>query len=109
MIIILKPKEDNASIMADLIISNNKLIFEVEEKARRTADLIIADKIFFQAKEKAKRSGEFIVVNLQKKELEKMNSFMIGRELKMMELKKEIKELQKNLENCKILLEGKNK
>ncbi len=71
-ILILKLEEDNAKIMAELVIANNELIFEAGEKVKRATELIIANKEHvFQVSEKAKRSEELIVIELQKVILKK--------------------------------------
>ena len=83
--IIIKLEEENVRIKAELVVSNNKLIFEAEEKAKRAAELIFANKekifsaeetvriveelavsnkeLIFKVTEKAERAAELIIAN----------------------------------------------
>ena len=67
-----KPAEqEKAKRAAELVIANKELTFQNEEKAKRAAELIIAIKeLVFQNEEKAKRAAELIIAN---KELEAIN------------------------------------
>ena len=68
--------EEKAKRAAELIIANKKLVFQNKEKEKRAAELIIANKeLAFQNKEKEKRAAELLVANkelaFQNKEKEK--------------------------------------
>ena len=73
---------------AELVIANKELAFQNDEKEKRAAELVIADiELVFQNKEKEKRE-------IANQELERFRKLTVGRELKMIELKKEIEELK---------------
>ncbi|MCX6064939.1 MAG: PAS domain S-box protein [Chloroflexi bacterium] len=56
--------EEKAKRAADLVIANLELTFQNEEKAKRAADLVIANlELTFQNEEKAKQAAEFALVN----------------------------------------------
>jgi len=76
-------------------LENAKSVLEIKVKARTKELEELNQNLEEQVKERTKE--------LQKKveSLDKMNKLMIGRELKMVELKKEIKELKEELEKYK--------
>ena len=82
--------EEKENRSAELILANIELVFQNEEKVKRAAELVVANKeLAFQNQEKALRETE-----LQKmEEIKHFNTFFIGRELKMIELKEEINKL----------------
>ncbi|PKQ46445.1 PAS domain-containing protein [Confluentibacter flavum] len=56
--------EEKGKRAAELVIANIELSFQNEEKEKRSAELIIANKeLIFQNKEKGKRAGELIIAN----------------------------------------------
>jgi len=56
--------EEKEKRAAELIIANNELIFQNEEKEMRAAELIIANKeLIFQNDEKEKRAAELVIAN----------------------------------------------
>ncbi len=68
--------EEKEKRAAELIIANKELVFQNNEKEKRAAELIIANKeLLFQNKEKEKRAAELIIANkelaFQNKEKEK--------------------------------------
>jgi len=73
-----------------------KVALEVRVLARTKELKVLSESLEEQVKERTK--------NLEEKmsELERFNKLSVGRELKMIELKEEVKELQKELENLKV-------
>ena len=58
--------EEKAKRAADLVIANQELSFQNEEKAKRAADLVIANlELTFQNEEKAKRAADLVIANLE--------------------------------------------
>ena len=56
--------EEKEKRAAELIIANDELVFQNEEKEKRAAELIIANKeLVFQSKEKEKRAAELIIAH----------------------------------------------
>ncbi|MEI7525227.1 MAG: ATP-binding protein [Mariniphaga sp.] len=56
--------EEKAKRAAELVIANKELAFQNEEKAKRAAELVIANKeLAFQNEEKAKRAAELVIAN----------------------------------------------
>ncbi len=56
--------EEKAKRAAELVIANNELIFQNEEKEKRAAELVIANQeLAYQNEEKAKRAAELALVN----------------------------------------------
>jgi len=50
----------------ELIIANDELIFQNQEKEKRAAELLVANKeLIFQNKEKEKRAAELVVANIE--------------------------------------------
>ena len=77
----------------ELLVANKELLFQNDEKAKRAAELDIANKeLTFQNEEKTIRALELIKKTVQ---LEEWNSYFEGREIRMVELKKEINVLLK--------------
>jgi diguanylate cyclase (GGDEF)-like protein len=63
-------KKEKAKRAAELVIANKELAFQTKEKAKRAAELVIANKeLAFQTKEKAKRAVEIIDLVASNKEL----------------------------------------
>ncbi|MDO8714435.1 MAG: PAS domain S-box protein [Polynucleobacter sp.] len=73
----------------DLVIANKELLFQNEEKAKRAAELLIANQekakrvdelviankeLLFQNEEKAKRAAELLIANQEKAKLEAVNN-----------------------------------
>lgn len=78
-------------LATELIIANKELFFQNEEKKMRASVLVTANiELAFQNKEKTIRENE---LKAKMEEIKHINSFFIDRELKMIELKKEINEL----------------
>ncbi|MEI6851285.1 MAG: hypothetical protein WCL06_00525 [Bacteroidota bacterium] len=70
-----------------LMLANEELDFQNTEKAKRAAELVMADiELAFQNDEKNKRALEY-------NQLSHLNNMFVGREMKMIELKKEVNEL----------------
>ena len=62
----LKPNINESAKTDELMIANQKLIFQNEEKEKRAAELAIANKeLIFQNEEKEKRANELIIANKQ--------------------------------------------
>ena len=56
--------EEKEKRAAELVVANKELIFQNEEKEKRAAELIIANKeLIFQNEEKEKRAAELIIAN----------------------------------------------
>ena len=56
--------EEKEKRAAELVIANNELIFQNEEKEKRAAELITANKeLIYQNKEKEKRAAELVIAN----------------------------------------------
>ncbi|MEI6853333.1 MAG: diguanylate cyclase [Bacteroidota bacterium] len=71
----------------ELVMANLELTYQNSEKEKRAVELAIADaELTFQNGEKEKRAQEYTKMSY-------LNNKFIGRELKMVELKKEINEL----------------
>jgi len=72
--------EDKAKRTAELVIANKELAFQNEEKAKRVAELVIANE------EKAKRAAELVLseikaANAEKLKISLMETIAIAREL----------------------------
>jgi hypothetical protein len=77
----------------ELEMQNEELAFQLEEKVKLARELQVANKeLLFQNEEKANRALDLIKRTVQ---LEELNSYFEGRELRMVELKKEINDLLK--------------
>jgi hypothetical protein len=84
---ILKLQNEYEVHVIELELINEELVFQNDEKEKRAAELVIANaELAFQNSEKEKRA-------LEHSQLSHRNSMFLGRELKMIELKKEINEL----------------
>lgn len=80
----LNESEEKAERTAELVIANKELAFQSEEKADRAAELVIANKeLTFQNEEKGKRAAELIIAN---KRLENEINIRIGMEKKIKSL-----------------------
>ena len=56
--------EEKGKRAAELVIANDELIFQSEEKGKRAAELVIAnDELTFQSEEKGKRAAELVIAN----------------------------------------------
>lgn len=90
-------KQNSKLIEANKLIAVKAAAEAVAETEKRKANELHALNQQLRAKEQALLSSQS---NLGKKimELERMNKFMINRELKMMELKEKIKELESELQ-----------
>ena len=73
------------------VLEESKLTLEIKVKARTEELQELANSLQRQVKERTRELREKV------KELEKMNKLMLGRELKMVELKREIKRLKEEL------------
>ncbi|MCK4891427.1 MAG: hypothetical protein KAS78_02045 [Candidatus Pacebacteria bacterium] len=71
-------------------IEESKIVLEIKVKARTRELRELSENLDKQIKERTKKLQE------KNKELEKFNELAVGRELKMIKLKKEIEELKKN-------------
>ena len=75
----------------ELEMQNIELLEQLEEKGKRAQELVQANiELVFQKEEKIKMVEELI---MKTKKLENLNSYFVDRELRMVELKKEINEL----------------
>ncbi|MHB1108461.1 MAG: PAS domain-containing sensor histidine kinase, partial [Lutibacter sp.] len=64
---------------ADLIVANEELAFQNEEKEKRAAELIVANKeLVFQNKEKEKRAAELIVAKEHAEESDRLKSAFLA-------------------------------
>jgi len=56
--------EEKEKRAAELVVANKELIFQNEEKEKRAAELIIANKeLIYQNEEKEKRAAELVIAN----------------------------------------------
>ncbi|MFM9835039.1 MAG: HD-GYP domain-containing protein, partial [Methylophilaceae bacterium] len=70
--------EEKAKRAAELVIANKELIFQNEEKAKRAAELVIANKeLIFQNEEKAKRAAELVIAKLKVVHNEKLHILLM--------------------------------
>ncbi|MEI7950837.1 MAG: HD domain-containing phosphohydrolase [Gammaproteobacteria bacterium] len=61
--------EEKAKRAAELVIANQELAFQNEEKAKRAAELVIANQeMAFQNEEKAKRAVQLVILNVKLQE-----------------------------------------
>ncbi len=100
----------------ELIIANNELAFQDQEKEKRAAELIIANKeLVFQNKEKEKRAAELIIANkelvFQNKEKEKRAAELIiaNKELIFQNEEKEKRAAELIIANKELVFQNKEK
>jgi len=83
--------EEKDKLTSELIVANKELMMMNAEKTAQAAQLTLAnEELIRQNEENEKRTLELLKKSDQ---LELYNSYFIGREIKMVELKKEINEL----------------
>ena len=96
--------EEKAKRAAELVIANQELVFQNEEKAKRAAELVIANQeLAFQNEEKAKRAAELVIAN---QELAFQNEEKAKRAVQLVILNVKLQEsLMQTIELAKQLVE----